>query len=133
MAQFRVLALPLLVWLSVLPTGCESKSAGRAQSAEPTGASAPAAAASPPTEQIRVDVGAEGFVPSHVDLVDSRRLVFRRTSDGTCATTVAFPGLGLEKALPLNEDVPIELPASTKGELTFQCGMGMYHGKVVVR
>jgi len=101
--------------------------------AEPTGASAPAAAAPSRTDQIRVEVGTAGFVPGHVDLAGSRRLVFRRISDGTCATSVAFPALGLEKGLPLNEDVSIELPASTKGELTFQCGMGMYRGKVVVR
>ena len=132
MAQVRVFALPLLAWLTIGSTGCESKSTGRAQSAEPR-ASAPAAAAPSRTGQIRVEVGTEGFVPAHVALADGRGLVFRRTSDGTCATSVAFPELGLEKALPLNQDVSVELPTSAKGELTFQCGMGMYRGKVVVR
>jgi plastocyanin domain-containing protein len=113
MAQVRVFALPLLAWLTIWSTGCESKSAGRAQSAEPR-ASAPAAAAPSPTGQIRVEVGTEGFVPTHVALANGRGLVFRRTSDGTCATSVAFPELGLEKALPLNEDVPIELPRARR-------------------
>jgi plastocyanin domain-containing protein len=45
---------------------------------------------------------------------------------------VVFPDLKLEKALPLNQTVAIELPAAVSSTLTFQCGMGMYHGKVVV-
>ncbi|HET9931547.1 MAG TPA: cupredoxin domain-containing protein, partial [Polyangiaceae bacterium] len=60
-----------------------------------------------------------------------RRVVFRRVADGTCATAVVFPSLGIQKALPLNTDVAVELPPDSHGELAFQCGMGMYRGKVV--
>jgi plastocyanin domain-containing protein len=44
-----------------------------------------------------------------------------------------FPELKIEKALPLNQTVAVELPADTGPTLTFQCGMGMYRGKIVVR
>ena len=45
----------------------------------------------------------------------------------------SLSGLKLEKSLPLNEVVSIESSADGSSTLTFQCGMGMYHGKVVVR
>ncbi len=75
-----------------------------------------------------------GFHPSSVEISKGQKttLEFRRTSDETCATSVVLPDLKLEKALPLNQTVAIELPADVSSTLTFQCGMGMYHGKVVV-
>jgi hypothetical protein len=125
-SAFCVGALPVVITLA----GCESK-------ASPPSAAAPAATlANPqasPAATARVEVAAEGFQPSRVEIGDDRRVVFRRTSDATCATAVAFPDLGVQKELPLNTDVVVELPPNAKGELTFQCGMGMYRGKVVAR
>ena len=60
-------------------------------------------------------------------------MVFRRVTDSTCATAVVFPTLGIQKPLPLNTDVVIDLPATAHGELAFQCGMGMDRGKLVAR
>jgi plastocyanin domain-containing protein len=57
---------------------------------------------------------------------------FVRTTDKTCATEVVFPDLKLEKKLPLNEVVSVELPTDAPKTLTFQCGMAMYKGAVVV-
>jgi hypothetical protein len=95
----------------------------------------PNATATPdPSGKVTVTVDGRGFHPSSIELTKGQRatLEFRRTSDETCATSVVFPELKLEKALPLNQVVAIELPADASGTLTFQCGMGMYHGKVVV-
>lgn len=94
---------------------------------------ATAAPPSPAAALGRVEVTSAGFQPSRLDLGSERSIVFRRTTDSTCATSVVFPGLGIEKPLPLNTDVAIDLPPGTKGELAFQCGMGMDRGKVVVR
>jgi plastocyanin domain-containing protein len=96
-------------------------------------AMAPAAPTSPAAALGRVEVTSAGFQPSRIDVGSDRSLVFRRTTDKTCATSVVFPGLGIEKTLPLNTDVAIELPPGTRGELAFQCGMGMDRGKVIVR
>lgn len=87
------------------------------------------------TGKVSITVDARGFHPSSVEITKGQKttLEFRRTSDETCATSVVFPDLKLEKALPLNQTVGIELPADVSSPLTFQCGMGMYHGKVVVR
>ena len=86
------------------------------------------------TGKVSITVDARGFHPSSVEITKGQKatLEFRRTSDETCATSVVFPDLKLEKALPLNQTVGIELPADVSSTLTFQCGMGMYHGKVVV-
>jgi plastocyanin domain-containing protein len=93
-------------------------------------------AAAPDTNgKVAVTVDGQGFHPSSIEVAKGQRttLEFRRTSDQTCATSVVFPELKLEKVLPLNQTVSIELPADASSPLTFQCGMGMYRGKVVVR
>ena len=85
--------------------------------------------------KVSVTADASGFHPSSIEVTKGQKttLEFRRTSDETCATSVVFPDLKLEKALPLNQTVAIELPTNVSSTLTFQCGMGMYHGKLVVR
>lgn len=86
-----------------------------------------------PAPVTRVNVSAHGFEPATATLSKGSTLVFRRTTEATCATAVVFPKLGIEKPLPLNTDVTIELPASASGDVGFQCGMGMYKGKVLVQ
>lgn len=60
------------------------------------------------------------------------RLIFTRTSEKTCATSVIFPSLNVKKELPLNEPVTIEFTPSRTGETTFTCGMNMLRGTIVV-
>jgi plastocyanin domain-containing protein len=85
----------------------------------------------------RVDVtaSAAGFAPKEVTVKQGEptTLVFTRTTDETCATEVVFPDLKLEKKLPLNEQVAVEVPVDTARTLAFQCGMGMYKSKLVVQ
>ncbi len=107
--------------------GCNKKEAasdGAAASAQPL-PPVPAGAQ-------RVLVTGDGFQPARLDLKRGTTLLFRRTSDDTCAKAVVFPDLKIEKDLPLNTDVSVELPSGARGEITFQCGMGMYKSKVVV-
>jgi len=72
-----------------------------------------------------------GFQPSHVAIGANRQVVFRRTAQNTCATAIAFPSLGIQKSLPLNTDVVVDLPSTVRGEIGFQCGMGMYRGAAI--
>jgi hypothetical protein len=126
-----------LLGLVAIFGGCESRGDPSPSSRPPDPAGmAPIAPGPPPTPAAalgRVEVTSAGFQPSRIDVGSDRSIVFRRTTDKTCATSVVFPGLGIEKTLPLSTDVAIDLPPGTKGELAFQCGMGMDRGKVVVR
>ena len=128
----RAVAFNLAMVLALFLSGCKNETAA-SEHAPPSPEPPASEAAAIPAEPARVEVTAHGFQPSRVVLNFGRELVFRRTSDQTCATTVVFPELGIEKQLPLNADVVVDLPASAKGEITFQCGMGMYRSKVVAR
>jgi hypothetical protein len=112
--------------------GCESRTHDEAKMSDKA---APVASGLPaiPTEPTLVEVSADGFQPPHVTLTGTHQLVFRRTSDQTCATEVVFPALGIDKKLPLNTDVLVDLPPNAAGEVAFQCGMGMYRGSVVAK
>jgi hypothetical protein len=92
--------------------------------------SAPSAAGAP-----TVIADERGFSPAALTLTlgGPGVVVFRRTTDDTCATAVVFPELGLERELPLDRSVAVELPTTAARTLTFQCGMGMYRSRVVVR
>jgi plastocyanin domain-containing protein len=83
---------------------------------------------------VNITVSGDGFSPAEVRVAkdEPTTLLFKRTTDSTCAKEVAFPDLGLKKALPLNESVPVEVPVTTARTLTFQCGMGMFKSAVVI-
>ena len=61
------------------------------------------------------------------------RLEFRREETAACSERVLFPDFGKAADLPEGEVVAIELPPAEPGEYGFECGMGMLHGKLVVR
>lgn len=94
---------------------------------EPSGAAAPRA--------IQITVGESAFEPARVFLKAGvpARLTFLRVTDKTCGTEVVFPALNLERALPLNEPVTIELTPASAGEIAFACGMNMLKGTLVVQ
>ena len=75
-----------------------------------------------------------GFKPASISLKKGApaTLVFTRTTDQTCADKVVFPELKIEKDLPMNVPVKIDVPTDKEQTLTFQCGMGMYKSSVVV-
>jgi plastocyanin domain-containing protein len=138
----RVPSFPLaLPWLA-LAAGCQEPApAGEAVEAHaPSGEQqavheAPAADAPLPADAIRVEVGAEGFRPARVPVKagTSVQLAFRRTGDGGCGDRVVFPALKLERALPLDETVLVQVLAPKSGELAFTCGMDMLQGALVAQ
>jgi plastocyanin domain-containing protein len=85
--------------------------------------------------QVAVTANEKGFTPTSVEVKkgEATTLVFKRTSDETCAREVVFPELKMTKELPLNQAVAIDLPVGEPRTLTFQCGMAMFKGKVVVQ
>lgn len=104
--------------LSLAPAACKDSSADDARSGT-----------------IAIKADEKGFTPPSVTLKKGEKatLVFTRTSDQTCATEVVFPDLKIKKDLPLNTPVSIDVPTDTARSLTFQCGMAMFKGSIVVR
>ncbi|HEX7664120.1 MAG TPA: cupredoxin domain-containing protein [Polyangiaceae bacterium] len=107
-----------LVALSLASAGCKDSSADDARSGN-----------------IAITADEKGFTPPSVTLKKGEKstLVFTRKSDQTCATEVVFPDLKIKKDLPLNTPVSVDIPTDSARSLTFQCGMAMFKGAVVVR
>ena len=85
--------------------------------------------------KVSVTADDHGFTPSSVEVKKGApvELVFTRTTDDTCATEVVFPELSVKKELPLKTPVSVTVPTGEARTLAFQCGMGMYKSKVVVK
>jgi RND family efflux transporter MFP subunit len=82
-----------------------------------------------------VEVFASGFKPESVTVSKGEpvTITFIRRSEEGCGTEIVFPELDIDKPLPLNEPVEVELRPDKTGELKFSCGMDMLRGKVIVR
>ncbi len=122
----RVTARLALAALAAV-SSCQSNEAG---------ASAPSPAAAPARPQPRrvaVSVTAEGYEPAEVEARagETLTLVFERTSDQGCGQQLVFPGRGIRRPLPLNQEVEVELTPKENESIAFTCGMGMYEGSVV--
>jgi plastocyanin domain-containing protein len=101
--------------------GCEKKDA------------APAVGAAD-AKTVPITVDGKGFTPGSVNVKkgEKTQLLFKRTTDETCAKQVVFPELGVTKDLPLDKTVAVDVPVDAARTLTFQCGMGMFKSKVVI-
>jgi plastocyanin domain-containing protein len=121
--------LPLVASFIAIAAGC-SKSGETSSKAEPVIPPAPDG-----VQQAKVQVDSKGFSPSEVKLAKGKpaQLYFVRTSDQTCAKEVVFPELKIEKELPLNTPVRIDVPTTEARTLTFQCGMAMYKSSLVIQ
>ena len=87
---------------------------------------------------VRVVVDQHGFAPASVTVPKGQTgstvpVTFLRTTDETCAKEVVFPEIGIKKDLPLKAPVTVDVPADQARTLTFQCGMAMYKGSLLIR
>ena len=61
------------------------------------------------------------------------RLNFLRQETAACSEEVVFPDFHRRERLPEGQIVPIDFVPEQPGDYEFTCGMGMLHGKVVVK
>jgi plastocyanin domain-containing protein len=129
LSRAKRFVLPLAALCVSIAAGC-SKSGEAQNKPEPVIPPAPAG-----VQQAKVRVDNKGFSPSEVKLEKGKpaQLFFVRMSDDTCAKEVVFPELKIEKDLPLNTPVRVDIPTTEARTLTFQCGMAMYKSSVLIQ
>lgn len=83
-----------------------------------------------------VDITVEGgYKPASVVIPFGKttKLNFFRKDPSSCLEEVVLGDFKIRKFLPLNEKVTLEVTPQKKGEFGFSCGMGMFHGKLLVK
>ena len=100
-----------------------------------TGCAPKAEQVQPGSTEVVVLATSDGFEPTEVVVPKGQAatLVFKRTTDKTCATEAVFVETAAKHDLPLNQEVRVELPADRPDSLHWACGMNMWKGVVVSR
>ncbi len=83
-----------------------------------------------------VDIIVEGgYKPASVVIPFGKttKLNFFRKDPSSCLEEVVLGDFKIRKFLPLKEKVTLEVTPQKKGEFGFSCGMGMFHGKLLVK
>ncbi len=91
--------------------------------------------ASKNASEIRISIDEKGFSPANFELKQGvrTRLVFTRTTEATCATEIVWPDFKINRKLPLNVPVSLEITPRKSGASGFACGMNMLKGAAVIR
>lgn len=76
-----------------------------------------------------------GYKPATVVLDGNKttKINFLRKDPSSCLEEVVLGDFKIRKFLPLNQKVTLEITPTKKGEFGFSCGMGMFHGKLIVK
>lgn len=87
-----------------------------------------------PGQVIEVRVKDGVYDPALIEATAGKGISLRfvREDETACAAQVIFPGLGIQKDLPLGKPVVLRIVPEQAGEYAFQCQMGMYRGMLRV-
>jgi plastocyanin domain-containing protein len=83
-----------------------------------------------------VDITVQGgYSPEVISVPRGRTttLNFTRTDPNSCLEEVIMSDFKIRKELPLNQKVSINITPQKSGEFGYSCGMGMFHGKIIVK
>ncbi|OGZ05364.1 MAG: hypothetical protein A2942_01920 [Candidatus Lloydbacteria bacterium RIFCSPLOWO2_01_FULL_50_20] len=83
-----------------------------------------------------IDIVVEGgYAPEVIAIPKGKKITlnFLRTDPTACLEDVVLGDFNIRRHLPLNEKVAVELTPKHSGEFVYTCGMGMYHGKIIVK
>jgi plastocyanin domain-containing protein len=91
--------------------------------------------AAPKAQGATISITNKGFTPVSVNFKTGvpARVTFVRKTNATCATSVVFPTLKINRALPLNKPVTVQFTPRKTGTIVFTCGMKMLRGTLVVK
>ena len=78
-------------------------------------------------QTVELAITSEGTVPATVVAKSGQpmKLIITRKTDSTCVQQVVMKDFGVDKPLPLNTPVAVEVTPAKKGTYRLQCGMGM--------
>ena len=84
---------------------------------------------------IEMKVTAQGFEPSHIEVPAGKPVVLKvtRTTDVTCATEIKIKDKKIQKDLPLNQTVTVDVGPLKKGKHVFSCAMEMIKGDITAK
>lgn len=85
--------------------------------------------------QESVDIVVDGgYKPENIKIKNGQttKLIFERRDPNTCLEEIVIPDFKVKKYLPLNEKVEISITPTKAGIYQTHCGMGMFHGKIIV-
>ncbi len=87
------------------------------------------------SQEVRLTVTPKGFVPAVVTVRAGQpvTLLVTRRTNRTCATEFVLKPYKIDEKLPLDKTVAIRFTPKARGELDYACGMGMIHGKILVK
>lgn len=85
--------------------------------------------------EIEVIVDNGRYTPARIVIAEGEkvRLKLVRREHNACTKDVVFPALSIQRELPPDQPVYVDLPALEAGEVGFQCGMNMVKGVVLVQ
>jgi plastocyanin domain-containing protein len=85
-------------------------------------------------QEVRINVKG-GYDPDVIVVKKGKpvRLHFNRQESAMCSEMVVFDQINQSANLPEGETVTIEFTPQERGEIPFQCQMGMLRGKVLVQ
>jgi plastocyanin domain-containing protein len=75
-----------------------------------------------------------GYKPENIKIKKDKttKLIFERRDSSSCLEEIVIPDFKIKKYLPLNKKVEITLSPKKAGIYPTHCGMGMFHGKIIV-
>ncbi len=76
-----------------------------------------------------------GYNPDIIEVKKGRKvkLNFNRRDPSDCLEEVVLGDFGIRRKLALNRVTSVEFTPEKSGEFDFSCGMGMFHGKIIVK
>lgn len=83
-----------------------------------------------------VDITVEGgYTPDTISIPKGKttKVSFTRKDPSSCLEEVVLGDFKIRRFLPLNKKVTVEVTPKKTGEFKFECGMNMFHGKIIVR
>ena len=86
------------------------------------------------TQDVTVVVDS-GYSPQVIELQAGKpvRLRFDRRDTGSCTDEVVIGDFGIRRFLPTGKITVVQFTPDRPGTYQFSCGMGMIHGKMVVK